>query len=84
MDAISDQITSGSKKRRSKKKSQPKVDTQPYDNIVKALFGQDGIRIIPELVAGAEVLAAHNVEVDRSKIKVDLVLQYIAQNWDNV
>ncbi len=84
LDAIPDQRTSSQKKRRSKGKKpslnpQSKKDTQPYDNNIKALFGQDGGRIIPELVAGAEVLAAHNVEIDRSKIKVDLVFQIIYQ-----
>jgi hypothetical protein len=68
--------------RRSKEKktsSQHTADTQPYDNDTKALFGQDGARIIPELIAGAEVLTAQNVEVDRSKLKVDLVFQILYQ-----
>jgi len=84
LDAKPDEQPSGKQTRASKGKKrslnpQPKVDTQPYDNDTKALFGQDGARIIPELVAGAEVLAAYNVEVDRSKLKVDLVFQILYQ-----
>lgn len=56
---------------------QPKVDTQPYDNEIKALFGLDAAHIIPELIAGAEVLTAQNVEVDRTKLKVDLVFRIL-------
>lgn len=70
---------SGSKGKKSSSKPQPKVDTQPYDNDIKALFGQDGAHIVPELVAGAQVLAAQNVEVDCSKLKVDLVFQILYQ-----
>lgn len=84
MDAEIDEQPFGKEARRSKEKKtssnpQHKVDTQPYDNDTKALFGQDGARIVPELIAGAEVLAAHNVEVDRSKLKVDLVFQILYQ-----
>ncbi|HEY4035467.1 MAG TPA: hypothetical protein VGL94_16035 [Ktedonobacteraceae bacterium] len=84
LDAKSDEQPSGKQAPRSKEKKtssnpQSKVDTQPYDNDTKALFGQDGAQIVPELVAGAEVLAAHNVEVDRSKLKVDLVFQILYQ-----
>ncbi|HEX3642565.1 MAG TPA: hypothetical protein VHV10_14840 [Ktedonobacteraceae bacterium] len=84
LDAKPDEQLSGKQARRSKGKEpqldpQPKVDAHPYDNDTKALFGQDGARIVPELVAGAEVLAAHNVEVDRSKLKADLVFQILYQ-----
>jgi len=84
LDAKPDKQLSGKQARRSKGKEppldpKPKVDTQLYDNDTKALFGQDGARIVPELIVGAEVLAAHNVEVDRSKLKVDLVFQILYQ-----
>lgn len=84
MDANADEQSSGTRARRSKEKKTssnpaPKVDTQPYDNDIKALFGQDGAHIVPELIAEAQVLAAHNVEVDRSKLKVDLVFRILYQ-----
>jgi predicted transposase YdaD len=84
LDETPEKEPSRKRSRKGKKKEQvanpqPKVDTQPYDNDTKALFGQDGARIVPELVVGAEVVAAHNVEVDRSKLKVDLVFRIIYQ-----
>jgi predicted transposase YdaD len=82
LDAKPDKQPSDKQSRRSKEKktsSQSTADTQPYDNDTKALFGQDGARIIPELIAGTEVLTAQNVEVDRSKLKVDLVFQILYQ-----
>jgi hypothetical protein len=77
LDAKTDRQSRKSKEK--KTSSQHPADTQPYDNDTKALFGQDGARIIPELIAGAEVLTAQNVEVDRSKLKVDLVFQILYQ-----
>jgi hypothetical protein len=52
---------------------QPKKDAHPFDNLSKALFGEDGAQIIPELIEGAQVVSAENVELDRSKLKADLV-----------
>ncbi len=78
--ALDEKTDRQSRKSKEKKtSSQHPADTQPYDNDTKALFGQDGARIIPELIAGAEVLTAQNVEVDRSKLKVDLVFQILYQ-----
>jgi len=51
----------------------PKRDAHPFDNLVKELFGKDGAQIVPELVEGAQVVSAENVELDRSKLKADLV-----------
>ena len=84
LDAISDEQAFGKQARESKGPKmppdpQPKKDAHPYDNLTKALFGLDGAQIIPQLLAGAEVLAAQNVEVDRSKLKVDLVFQILYQ-----
>jgi len=50
-----------------------KKDAHPFDNLVKALFGKDGAQIVPELIEGAEVTSAENVELDRSKLKADLI-----------
>jgi hypothetical protein len=44
-----------------------------YDNLSKALFEKDGPTIIPELVEGAQVMSVENVELDRSKLKADMV-----------
>jgi predicted transposase YdaD len=84
LDALPDEQAFGKQTRESKGPKmppdpQPKKDAHPYDNLTKALFGLDGAQIIPQLLAGAEVLAAQNVEVDRSKLKVDLVFQILYQ-----
>lgn len=55
------------------KDRQSKKDAHPFDNLVKALFGKDGAQIVPELVEGAQVSSAENVELDRSKLKADLI-----------
>jgi len=64
-------------RKRSKKKARkeivPKQDAHPFDNFVKALFSMDGAQIIPELIEGAQITSAENVELDRSKLKADLV-----------
>lgn len=80
MDAIPDGQSSGKQARGPKGQRMPsdpqtKVDAQPFDNLVKALFGLDGAQIIPELVPGAQVVDAQNVEIDRSKLKADLVFK---------
>lgn len=80
MDAKPDEQPSGKQARGSKRKKrslnpEPKVDTQPYDNITKALFGLDGTQIIPELLAEVRVVDAQNVEIDRSKLRADLVFK---------
>ena len=60
-------------KKKAHEKAQHKRDAQPFDNLVKALFGEDGAQIVPELIEGAQVLSAENVELDRSKLKADLI-----------
>ena len=65
----------GSKEQKTPVEPQPKVDAQPFDNLTKALFGLDGAQIIPELVPGVQVEAAQNIEIDRSKLKADLVFK---------
>ena len=59
--------------KKARNESVPKKDAHPFDNFVKALFGEDGAQIVPELVEGAEVLSAENVELDRSKLKADVI-----------
>jgi predicted transposase YdaD len=59
--------------KKARQESQPKKDAHPFDNLVKALFGEDGAQIVAELVEGAQVLSAENVELDRSKLKADVV-----------
>ncbi|HWS83990.1 MAG TPA: hypothetical protein VN207_06995 [Ktedonobacteraceae bacterium] len=63
MDAKTDKQLAGKQGRRSKGQKtssdpQPKVDAQPFDNIVKALFGLDGAQIVPELLADVQVMDA--------------------------
>lgn len=60
-------------KKKLREQAPHKRDAQPFDNLVKALFGEDGAQIVPELIEGAQVLSAENVELDRSKLKADLI-----------
>ena len=80
MDAIPNEQASGKQVHRSKgqkppEEPQPKKDAHPFDNLTKALFGLDGAKIIPELIPGVRVEAAQNIEIDRSKLKADLVFK---------
>lgn len=82
MGANSDEQLTGKQARKLRGKKipsepQPKVDAQPFDNLTKALFGLDGAKIIPELLTGAEVMDARNIEIDRSKLKADLVFKIL-------
>ncbi len=54
---------------------QPKEQAQQYDNSLKALFGDEAPSIVSQLLAGAVVTGEKNVEIDRSKLKADLVYQ---------
>ena len=64
-------------RRRSKKQERgetaSKQDPHPFDNLGKALFSMDGAQIIPELIEGAQITSVENVELDRSKLKADLI-----------
>ncbi len=80
LDAIPNEQASGKQVRRSKGQNPPeepqsKKDAHPFDNLTKALFGLDGAKIIPELIPGVRVEAAQNIEIDRSKLKADLVFK---------
>jgi hypothetical protein len=44
-----------------------------YDCSLKALFGDEATEILPILVPGARMLHDHNIEIDRSQLKADLV-----------
>lgn len=74
---LEEQLDAQKVRKWSKKKSQEetasKQDAHPFDNLGKALFSLDGAQIIPELIEGAQVTSAENVELDRSKLKADLV-----------
>jgi len=55
----------------------PKQDPQPYDNTLKAWFGEDARLIIREFLHDVELLGENsgdlNIEIDRTKLKADLV-----------
>jgi hypothetical protein len=55
----------------------PKVDAHPYDNLGKAIFAQDEHDTIPKLYKGIEVVDARNVEIDRSKLRADLIFKVL-------
>jgi len=53
-------------------------EPQPYDSLLKALFGKEASEIIPTLLPGAELLGdsqdeEQNIEIDRSMLKADLI-----------
>ena len=55
----------------------PKADPQPYDNTLKAWFGEDAKLIIAEFLPDVELMGENsddlNIEIDRTKLKADLV-----------
>jgi hypothetical protein len=58
-----------SSKKKDPAERQPKKDVHPFDNLTKALFGEDGASIVPELVEGAQLIKAENVEQDKQTIE---------------
>jgi hypothetical protein len=44
-----------------------------YDSTLKALFGDEAAEIVPRLIPGTELLHDHNIEIDRSQLRADLV-----------
>ncbi len=61
--------------KQSKSKSQEnKHKTQPheYDNTLKGLFDDEAPQIVANLLPGAVLMSEKNIEIDRSKLRVDL------------
>jgi len=55
-------------------------EAQPYDSLLKALFGKEASEIISTLLPGAELLGdprdeEQNIEIDRSMLKADLIFR---------
>jgi len=73
-----------STRRRSKRKARAKRDSQPFDNVIKAAFGIDATTMVPELVEGVDVVSAENVELDRSKLKADLIFRTYRKRRETV
>jgi hypothetical protein len=48
-------------------------EPQEYDNSLKALFGDEAATILPQLLPGTELIDEQNIEIDRSKLRADLV-----------
>lgn len=46
---------------------------QIYDNTLKALFGDEAAEIIPRILPHTQVISEQNIEIDRTKLKADLV-----------
>ncbi len=44
-----------------------------YDCTLKALFGEEAAEILPILLPGTQLLSDHNIEIDRSQMRADLV-----------
>src|SRR5579859_4914439 len=67
----------GTRKEESWKPGPPMKDPQPYDNNLKAWFGEDARLIIREFLHDVELLGENsgdlNIEIDRTKLKADLV-----------
>jgi hypothetical protein len=57
-------------------------ESQPYDSLLKMLFGDKASEIIPNLLPGAELLGdprneEQNVEIDRNTLRADLVFRIL-------
>jgi predicted transposase YdaD len=70
-----EQSSKRSAQRKRTKKVKAKQDSQPFDNIIKAAFGVDAAMMVPEFIEGTDVVSAENIELDRSKLKADLVFR---------
>lgn len=53
--------------------ARPQKHVHPYDGTLKALFGDEAAEILPLLLPGTELLHDHNIEIDRTTLKADLV-----------
>jgi hypothetical protein len=62
------------------------MQSQPheYDNTLKALFGDEAAEILPHLLPGAEVISEQNIEIDRSKLRADLVYNIIYRGLPHI
>jgi len=64
--------------------SQPVKLPPPYDSSLKALFGEEAAEILPHLIPGTELLHDHNIEIDRSQLKADLVYNTLYKGLPHV
>ena len=48
-------------------------ESQPYDRALKSLLGDEVAEILPNLLPGSEFIDEHNIEIDRTTLKADLV-----------
>ncbi len=71
-------------RRKPKRKVKAKRDSQPFDNVIKAMFGVDAAMMVPELVEGTDVVSAENVEQDRSKLKADLIFRTFRKRRETI
>jgi len=78
------QFPDKSVQRRSKRKGKAKRDSQPFDNVIKAMFGVDAATMVPQLVEGTDIVSAENVELDRSKLKADLIFRTFRKRRETV
>ena len=54
---------------------------QPYDNMLKVLFGSEAGEILPRLIPGTVIHDEKNIEIDRSQLKADLVFRVQYRGW---
>jgi hypothetical protein len=64
---------------RAERKEMQHSSSEPhaYDNSLKALFGDEVAQILPKLLPDAEVVSEQNIEIDRTKLKADLVYNIV-------
>ena len=55
------------------KKQTTQDEHHKFDNTLKNLFGDEAKAIIPHLIKNIEVLDEQNVEIDRTRLRADLV-----------
>ena len=51
----------------------PQDEAQPYDSALKSLLGDEVAEILPNLLPGSEFIDDHNIEIDRTTLRADLV-----------
>jgi len=59
-------------------------EPQEYDNSLKALFGDEAATILPQLLPGTELIDEQNIEIDRSKLRADLVYNVLQKGLPHI
>ena len=64
--------------------AQPLKEAPIYDSTLKMLFGDEAADILPLLIPGTELLHDHNIEIDRSQLRADLVYNILYKGLPHI